>query len=270
MSMTREGIVLDMPEAEYHSGPELSSTGAKAILDSPARFKWQQDHPLTSNAFDVGSAVHAKVLGTGWGIKELDFDTYRTKAAQEARDEARSEGLIPMLAHELVDVHAMTEAVLAHPTAKLLLEQDGNAEASMFATDPDTGLRLRCRFDYWGARVAVDLKTTAGRADVDGFAKSAASYKYHVQEAHYRHTAHLVTGEEKPMLFVVVEKTAPHLVGVHQLDRVFTDMGDVQARVARETYARCLETNEWPGYATDIQLVPPPVWATYDHQDRYE
>ena len=38
--MKREGLVYGMPEAEYHGGrDELSSTGAKLLLDCPAKFK---------------------------------------------------------------------------------------------------------------------------------------------------------------------------------------------------------------------------------------
>lgn len=270
MSMTREGIVLDMPEAEYHSGPELSSTGAKAILDSPALFHWNQTHPQEHKAaYDLGSAVHAKVLGVGWGIQELEFDNYRSKPAQTARDEAREAGLIPMLKHELTEAEDMAEAVLAQPLARALFEQeDGHAEVSMFGTDPDTGVRLRGRFDYLGKH-AVDLKTTAGRADERGFAGSVASYKYHVQRGHYLHLHELITGEAKEMVFVMVEKTPPYLVAVWQLSRDFAEMGEKEARVARERYAACVESGEWPGYPHAVQLAKPPVWSIYEHEDKY-
>src|SRR5690554_6023040 len=96
-------IIYDMPEVEYHAHPALSSTGAKKILELPARYWYEHlrepeegETVVHNPAFDFGSAVHAKVLGVGWGVKELDYDNYRTKAAQTARDEAKAEGLIPM------------------------------------------------------------------------------------------------------------------------------------------------------------------------------
>src|SRR5690606_33998548 len=90
-------VVLDMPESEYHAHPSLSSTGAKLLLDSPAAFDWviRQGHREEKAAFDTGSAVHAEVLGVGYGVEELDFDSWRSKAAREAQDEARAAGLIP-------------------------------------------------------------------------------------------------------------------------------------------------------------------------------
>ena len=60
--------MLGMSEAEYHAHPAFSASKAKAILDSPARFKWEyiDGNREQKKAFDVGSAVHAKVLGTGY------------------------------------------------------------------------------------------------------------------------------------------------------------------------------------------------------------
>ncbi|GAB2519771.1 PD-(D/E)XK nuclease-like domain-containing protein [Paramicrobacterium agarici] len=265
-----EGIVLDMPEREYHAHPALSSTQARQILDSPAKYHYAQTHPQEArHEFDLGTAVHTKVLGTGSDVEVLNFDNYRTKAAQQARDEARACGLVPMLAVDMEPVNDMAEAVLSHPLAKTLFEQEGNPEASVFATDPETGVEVRARFDFLG-KIAVDLKTTAGEASPHGFAKSAASYRYNVQQEHYLFAHNIVQGEAPPMVFVVVEKAAPYLVGVHQLDRDFSDMGKVQARKARERFAECTASGVWPGYPEEVNLVIPPMWAVYEHQERFE
>jgi hypothetical protein len=162
----------------------------------------------------------------------------------------------------------MTEAVLAHPTARALFEQDGMAEASVFATDPDTGVNLRARFDYL-ASICVDLKTTAKEASAAGFARSVANFGYDVQRGHYLPTLELATDEVREMVFVVVETEAPHLVAVHQLDRDFADMGLKKARRARELFAECTASGVWPGYPSDVQLVIPPMYAVYDFQDNY-
>lgn len=268
-------IDLALPEAEYHAHPALSSTQARKLLESPARYRWDRDHPQPAkDAFDLGSAVHAKVLGTGWGVAVLDFDDYRSKAAREARDAARAAGDVPVLAHDYVEVEAMAEAVLAHPTARVLFEQDGTAEASVFATDPDIGVELRARFDFLpdlsGRNpIAVDLKTTGKSASPEGFAKTVANFGYDVQEGHYDDTLLLATDQQIPFVFVVVETTAPYLVGVHQLDVVWRDMGHAKARRARQIYAECTATDTWPGYPTAVDLISPPQWAIYQHEEQY-
>lgn len=268
-------IVNDMPEAEYHARPELSSTGARLLLDSPARFHYAQTHPQAhKNAFDLGSAVHSKVLGVGaYSIvipEELlaTNGAASTKAAKDFMEQARSEGLIPIKAEVGNSVDAMVEAVLAHPTAKALFEQEGQAEASVFATDPVTGIEVRARFDYL-APICVDLKTTAKDGSAAGFAKTVANFGYDVQRGHYLPTLEFATGERREMVFVVVETDAPHLVAVHQLDRDFVEMGEKKAQRARELFAECTASGIWPGYPTDVQLIIPPMYAVYDFQDNY-
>jgi hypothetical protein len=273
---TRDGVVYGMADAVYHAGPELSSTGARRLLESPARYRWETDHPQAGKeAFDVGTAVHTKVLGTGAGTIAYPEEhltpsgSVSSKAATVAwAAEKRAEGFVPISPDQADQVNGMAEAVLKHPTGRRLFEQDGNAEASLFATDPDTGIRMRARFDYL-APIGVDLKSTSGLASPSGFAKSAASYGYDVQQGHYETVDQIITGTLRPFVFVVVEKAAPYLVGVHQLDKDFTDIGRGKARRARELYATCTDTGVWPGYPTDIQLTVPPMWAIYDFQDNY-
>lgn len=265
------GVVLGMDEAEYHSHPALSASQVKAILDSPARFKYEylDGHRQYKAAFDLGSAVHQKVLGTGYPLDVFEFDSWRTAEARAKRDESRAAGRIPMLKKDMADVDAMAEAVLAQPLARKLFEQEGNAEASVFAEQ--LGIPLRCRFDFLPneGRIAVDLKTTSGLASPSGFARDAAEYRYHVQRGHYLDVLQRATGRAVEMVFVVVETKAPHLVGIHQLNRDFADMGLTEALEARDTYKRCKETGEWPGYPPTINLVQPPMWAVYEHQDRF-
>lgn len=270
-----QGLVLDLPEETYHAHPALSSTGAKLLLDSPATFDWvvNKGNRREKAAFDFGSAVHAEVLGTGYGVEELDFDNYRTGKAQQARDEARAAGLIPMLKKDMVEVHATAQAVLAHPTARALLEREGDAEASVFSTDPLTGVDLRCRFDFLPAdrRVAVDLKTAReGVARPHKFAGTVVEYGYDVSWAHYTLTAELADEAVLDMVFIVVETEPPFHILIGRLDEDFKQIGTAKARRARDRYARALATGEWPGRPGEMQMIRPPMWSIYDYQDQFE
>lgn len=272
---SRDGIVVGLDESLYHSGPELSSTGARQILESPARFHYNQTHPQPhKDAFDLGTAVHTKVLGAGAGIEVLDYDSWRTAAAKADRDWHRSQGKIPMLKADMALIDAMAEAVLKHPTARVLFEQEGNAETSVFSTDPDTGVRQRARFDFLPNLnlpnpIAVDLKTSSKRVDQRGFERTVLDFQYEVQDAVYDDTLHAATGAHIPMVFVAVEVAAPHLVGIHQLDIKWREMGRDKAKRARETFAACTESGNWYGYPTDVQLSSPPVFAVYRHEEEY-
>jgi len=266
----KPGIYSDVDETEYFANPALSSTEARWLLDSPARYRYLKDHREPSTAaFDFGSAVHTRVLGTGWDVVELDFPDWRSKTAQSVRDEVRSSGRIPMLAKDLAQVDAMAESVLAHPAARKLFEADGIAEASVFATDPVTGVECKARFDFLG-EIAVDLKTTAGKANADGFARSVAAYRYDVQAMHYLDTLAFAEEEVREFQYVVVEKDPPYLVGVFRLTDHFMEIGSDAAAEARRIYAECTATNTWPGYPEDVQLVAPPAWLVYQYEEQHE
>lgn len=263
----RNGLVYGMPDHEYHAGPELSSTGARQILDSPARYQWKQQHPTTSAAFDLGTAVHSQVLGVGVQVRVVNADSWRSKAAQAERDEARAGGFVPLLAADYDTVTAITEAVLAHPGARSIFEQEGAAEVSAFATDPETKVQCRARFDFLPAMpnvtgIAADLKTTSGSASRTGFGVEAAKYGYPIQDAWYTDTLQWITGSPNPirMAFIVVEKTPPHLVAVHEFDDVTRMAARELAAKARRIYAECTATNTWPGYSDDVITTDIPTW----------
>lgn len=277
--MRHEGLVYNLDERTYHESPGLSSTGAKMILRSPAHYEWYVTHPGDpKEAFDVGSAAHAKILGVGAAIDVYPDEVLAkngstgTNAAREFAENARAEGRIPVKRVVANVVNRMAESVLGNPTAKKLLS-GGRPEVSMFATDPDTGVALRGRADYLGPRM-VDLKTTAGDSSEAEFAVAAFRLGYEVQAAHYEWIHHLITGETLPYLFIVVENTAPFLTSVHRLGDDELRMGRERARLARERYAHCKANNYWGGYTTrdggPIGILRAPVWNVNAYIDEIE
>lgn len=288
------GLVYDLDETLYHSLPGLSSTGAKKILRSPAHFQhYINNKEAPKSAFDLGSAVHTKVLGTGSDIavypdgeghETFEFEgvelgnvlatngAVSTKAAKAFEADARDRGLIPVKRVVSRVVDRMVESVLSNQTARALLE-GGHPEVSMFATDPDTQVALRGRIDYLGKRIA-DLKTTAGESSESGFAKHVFNLGYEVQFGQYEHTYELITGERPPWLFIVVENEAPYLTGVHVLSEDAQQIGRDKARAARERYARARDTNNWGGYTNrnggPIGIIDVPVYAVYEYQDKFQ
>ncbi|HFC8202698.1 TPA: PD-(D/E)XK nuclease-like domain-containing protein, partial [Neisseria meningitidis] len=172
-----------MPDEIYHARPELSSTGARSLLPefkgSPAKYIWEKQHPRTSRAFDIGHAVHAKVLGTGLQAIAYPDDLLAsngaasTKAAKEWAEEQRTLGFVPMKSVEVAVINKITEAVLANEDARKILEQT-HRETSILSTSPE-GVPVRARFDIYGNTKAADLKTTAD-ASPRGFNKHVVEY----------------------------------------------------------------------------------------------
>jgi hypothetical protein len=274
-----DGIVYDLPEIDYHSHPALSSTQVKWMLDSPARYRWNLDHPQPyKKAYDVGSAVHALVLSTGWEAVEIPdhllSGANKAVSSNEAKAwvaKARDANQIPLKASELAEVNAIAESVLADPDARAALE-GASSEVSVFAHDPAYGVDLRCRFDALrdDLSLAVDLKTMAGRSTKAGFSKVVADLKYDVSHEHYLDTLELATGERPPKQYIVVEKDPPYFTAVFVLSDDEIEMGRKEARSARAKLAACRAADIWPHRPRGIQTTEAPMRRIYDHIDRFK
>ena len=266
-----EGVVNGLDEQTYHAHHALSSTGARQLLDSPARFHHAQSHPQPhKDAFDLGTATHTKVLGTGaravtYPPEHLtDSGNVSTKKATvEWLEAQRSNGLIVLTATDLAKVDAMAEAVLAHEEARQILETIAGREVSIF-TEVD-GVPMRARFDIYDGSKAADLKS-ARDASPKGFNRAVGTYGYHIQDRWYMEAHIAVTGSElETFKFIVVESVAPYLVGVYDLDWMWEDIAKERTVRARELYRQCTDSNTWPGYQSGT--LTPPTWAVYENSE---
>lgn len=167
----------------------------------------------------------------------------------------------------------MRDAVFAHPAANKLLSVPGKAEYSVYWHDPETGVLCRCRPDFWrNDGIIVDLKTTVD-ASPEGFAKSIANWRYHVQAPYYMDGCKLAAEQSgtiiepvKAFVFLAVEKDACVVngvskgVGVYVLDPESVILGRLQYRDNLNTYADSLELNKWAGYSPKIETLNLPGW----------
>ena len=258
------GIYAGISNAKYHADPALGSTSLKTLATrTPAHYQHDKAHPKSSDAFTLGTAAHSLILeGDTSGIVVVEADNWLTKDAKAAKAAALAEGKQPLLTKEMAQMRAMHDAVMGHPDARGLLTGH-KAEQSVF-WDED-GLMLKCRPDAWQPGMLVDLKTAAS-ADPNEFGKTAHNFGYHQSAAHYIDGVKAATGEDLPFHFVLVEKTAPYLVSVVELDWEAIDIGRGLNDRAKRIYRECVESGNWPGYpaAEPISL---PNWAVYQAED---
>lgn len=264
-------ISYDMSDTEYHSRSELSSTGARRLLDSPARFRYWEDHPQPAKAvFDLGSAAHTKILGVGANTVIYPPEhltpsgNVSTKAATvEWEREQRGAGFIPISAGDARRVDAMAEAVLADPAARPILERLKGREVTIITNVE--GVPVRSRFDIYGDGEAADLKT--GRdASPSGFNRAVGGHGYHIQRRWYDDAHYAETGQRLSAFpLIVVESSPPHLVGVYDLDFMYDDKAAERCDKARRIYRQCVETNTWPAYGRQTLMAPP--WVVYEDEE---
>ena len=261
--ITKPGLYPDVDEDWYHAdcvqGGSLSVSGAKLILQAPAKYDYaRRNGGKHSKSMDTGTRVHALVLGKGEEhLAQLPYDNYTTAKAKAARDAAIAAGKIPTKPQEMAEAREIADAVLAHPTAAGLLTE-GDAEVSMFWRNEEFGIWLRGRADYmtyFGVPTIVDFKTTKD-ASPEAFAKSVLDYGYHRQDPHYREGWASVLDcdwQDIDFVFVVVETEPPYLVAQYRVIPGHVELGREQNRIARERYRDCVKSGQWPGYSEAIE-----------------
>lgn len=154
--------------------------------------------------------------------------------------ELLSEGKSILTPKMMKSVLGMKESILSHPMAMEMLT-GGEAEYSYYATDPETGIEMKCRPDYHNGGALIDIKTTRD-ASYESFAREIGTRAYHVQAAHYVDTYNLSQGAKyKDFFFIAVEKEFPFAVAVYRLDESQVDEGRKGLKKAMHKYAEFLK-----------------------------
>lgn len=275
--ITEPGVYRNLGEDDYHGDPvpetSLSVSGAKRILQSPARFRHVQLNPEVKKAFDFGHAAHAEVLGVGAPVAVIPDSILASNGAVSTKDakafvaEARAAGQVPLKSDEAAVIAAMAAKLREHPLAKTLFA-DGEPEVSLFTRDAATKVMLRGRLD-WRTEVrrmpvVVDYKTTAKTADPSLFWREATDRDYVMQDCWYRELsdAELHPGQPHAFVFCVQEKDPPYLVSFIEFDDDAREIAAQRNRVARELYLDCMTRDDWPGYAPVVHRISTP-YARY-------
>lgn len=269
--------VYTMPAETYHGRPELSSSGARKIVNEcPARFWFDRNNPPEpSTALDVGSAAHEWLLeGETWpqrhGVLPESHDA-RTKDGKQQIEDIRAAGKRPLKWGEFETIKAMVKALRDHPFAGAAF-RNGKPEQSLFWADDESGIRCRARLDWkpntgW---IFPDYKTTRS-ADPDYMRKAMFDLGYHQQADWYLSGIRALGICDKPQfLLVCQEKEPPFIVTCIVPHPDALAWAALQNRKARHVFAECIRTGHWPGYTDDILTLDIPAWASKQMQEKHD
>lgn len=268
-SVARKGcFVLNMPNEIYQKFTGISKSGLDKISKSPAAYQTRSEFKQT-RAMVIGSALHAAILEP-----HVFEEQYHLLPEVEDRRKAEYKKLAEMYGADNVlvkteceNLSAMTEQARRDKDVMELLNLKGNSEVSAFIECPETGVLLRCRFDYLSIDndIAADIKKTKD-ASQEEFSKSIANFRYHVQDVMYSHIYKLITGRElKKFSFIALQETAPHTARVYHLDEYARIIGDYYFRKDLATYADCYKRNFWPHPSANGEIGLP-YWAVNQYE----
>lgn len=271
-------IIPDMPNAAYHAHPAVGSSGLKLIGRSPLHYWAAYVDPARvrkepTPAMKTGTAWHAAIFEP-----EAFAEDYveipegldrRTKEGKALWAELEASGKEPLTTEGLAQITAMVAAAKRHPAVRVLFEQNGVAEQSMFWTDAETGVRCKIRPDYavlpcklFPHGLVVDGKTTEDASPVD-FPRSAWNWEMHTQAAFYVDGFMQVLGTKQPPAFIWLaqEKAAPYATAVYSAAEDLLAYGRKLYAPHLRALAGCQASGTWPGYPTTVAPLVLPAWA---------
>lgn len=267
-------ILYELAYDDYAAKPGLRASDLKTLKRSPAHWKAQQEaeRPET-DAFMFGRAVHS-ALENG----EKFIETYavepevnrRTNAGKEELSKWRASlrpGAVVVKPEWVDPIKGMLLAMRQHRLVGNMISK-GTRESSVFVTDPETGIRLKCRPDLITDRGhLVDFKSTRDASD-DVFTRdifSKRGYFYALQLAHYCHCLRVAgIGSGESATIIAVEKEAPYGINIFPLDVGCLSVGEHWRKKLTAYYADCVSKNEWPSYPESPVQVVIPNWVEYE------
>lgn len=260
----------------------LHQSVAKTLLRCPIKAKADYERRFIDGGADdsSGAMIQGKVLerlitGTALdNIATIGADSYRTKAAQEARDDAKAAGLTPILAHKLEPLHKAAEAI----RAQIIASYPEFAACEFFKPMQWESHGVHCEGELDALHMpeerrekftVFDMKK-ARCADPKFIERSVIlSYGYDIQRAAYTEAVNAHYPERKNrgrFVFLFFEIEAPYCVTPVTLDGGFMTVGDSKWRRAKAIWKDCLDTGVWPGYVRpgECATVECPAYAMDD------
>lgn len=281
-------MIADMSIEDYHGDRSIISKSMLADMDCPQKFKWkyidgaEQDD---KGFLNVGNAVHTlalepqlfdkrfHVLPETYVNKDGEVKPFRCDTRMQVyKDEIEKAGKRKIIAaSDLVNIKSMAKALASNKMALAILKRPGKIEASIFWTDEETGLRLKCRPDFLGDdSLIVDLKVTHN-ADPSIFFKTAFDIGYDMSAAMTTAGVTALYGKKPDnYVFLVIEDKPPYVIEAFDSFRPFDDepgglthldAGEYRFRNALARYKKCVKTDIWPGYREKITPMGVPYYG---------
>lgn len=288
-------VPFDQYLADPCDQPSLSSHIATLLLSQSPLHAWTAHPKLNPNyqresskEADAGSVAHELLLtGDESRIVVIAANDWRTKAAQQQRDEARANGLVPILGHKFEEAQAMMKAARAYLDESEIagILQDGHPERvvawqEFYGVDDKGALTrqgsaiwCRARPDWLTTQrnVILDYKTTAGSAEPSSWIRNQlAQNGYDIQAAFYIRGVHTFTSGGKPptFVFLVQENYASYSCSLISLAPSMMDLAERKVQRAINTWASCITSGKWPAYSGQIAWAEAEAWQMRSEDER--
>jgi hypothetical protein len=278
-----DGLPIDLYHGDCTAGPGISSSGLRTIESKTPLHYWSTSYlnPDRIEAeprehFVFGQAAHTLLLSED-GFKEKfvvrpsQWKDWRKDAAKAWRDEQQAAGKSVLVPEDLAIIRHITKQLAADPLVASGILQ-GAIEHSLIWKDAPTGVWLRARPDVIPSAdgVLVDLKTTTD-ASPESVQRAVLNLGYAIQGSLAGIGMEATLGMKMTdFVLVWLEKKPPYAVRVSPVDNEWIYWARRQLRRAIDTFARCIETNTWPGYEGEAPIsMPQWLRSRFEDEDKH-
>jgi len=235
--------------------PRFRQSLAKVLVqECPAILKAQMDSEqrAPSRAMEKGTLVDQLVFG-GSNFHVIDAADYRTKAAQQARDAAREQGMVPVLADEFEPARRLAGAIKSRLMMEGIDLEKCHKQETLQWTSAE-GVECEGTPDLIMGATTVDLKC-GHTANPDKLEQHLYDMGWHIQAAAYQEAVSLhyhpdAPGQGRHYLVCAETKSGADCITIAPLSPAYIELGMRAWRRAQHIWVKCWETNEWPEYTT--------------------
>ncbi|MDP1978846.1 PD-(D/E)XK nuclease-like domain-containing protein [Undibacterium sp.] len=246
--------VLNLPDHEYHSDVHIQSCSMlKQMLISPAHYRHSLGRVNSpTDSMEFGTLVHLLTLqphlllsqvATFPGVKDARSAMYKEFSTAHAGMMVFDEPTMHLA--EAARDRLLEQTVMGRKFGDFVAE--GEAEASIYYTDPSVGIPCRTRVDLLHPEAVFDLKTTMHPA-LRQWTRHALNLSYDMQGYMYSLAESLLNNRSSPIPFVFmsVENDWPLSVGARRAGDAFMQEGAKKYQQAISAFAACAKVDFWP------------------------
>jgi len=263
------GIYPAIKMADYLAIQAFSSGIGERILSQSPLHAWTDSaydpnrERGDSGTADIGTYAHAMLLEGGTdALCIVDAADWRTKAAQQARDDARATGKTPILIGKVEEVKAMVAAAKSYLYASELsgvFDSGAPEQTIVFETD---SVLCKARPDWLteSRKISLSYKTTAGSANPDQWIRTQLP-GYDIGIVLYERAIKAVSDVQSPRVITLVqEQKKPYSCSLIGLSPAWQEMAEARLTLALATWRACLDEGKFPSYPNRICYAEPKPW----------
>jgi exodeoxyribonuclease VIII len=259
------GCVKGLSQETYQSVKALSAGGMQWLDKSPWHY-WcahlNPDRPARGQSPQMlaGTLAHCALLEPEAFEERYLVGPDVSKSSAQWRQFIKQNPTLKVIdLQQHMTARHQAQAIKLLPEARRLLSQ-GQGEISVFWRDKPTSAFCKARPDWvhpvkGEGVILFDLKTTSD-ASPAGFRKSIRNFRYDRQAAWYSKGYEQATGDKVlAFVFGVIEHDWPYACALYLLDDRTLSKAQADCDRLTQLYAQCLQTDTWPGYPEEVQLL---------------